>query len=378
MIKKYLDLIIAGVVIIALLVLSGVRNSKHNSPVREVKEINSPLTTEVQEENNTNNDNNYEYSNDIPKNDDVFYKGVNAKVERRIQDLGFTRDDNCIAKDYCYTLDKYKASYSTNSVWFELSINVPDENIKKYDPKKDFEMLEKIYGIKIDNVSNMKKLINNFSNKTFESFTIDTNGLYLHVSHYVDDLEYSVSDSIYNEYSEYYKPTSLSTILNGKNDFNSKIMFYDIAIENNVKYFKYYDYAYNRLKKDGENICEIVFENENYKFETSYCHGGTSNTSYNFTYRVGSNKEETVTSNIKGSYFDEYYDTILKTDIDYFSKKLDEKIKISDENLKLVKELVQNEGNDLHFKVENVLEVEINRESYSSVYYDVKYIIFKN
>lgn len=302
-------------------------------------------------------------------------------LENKLKLLGYKREEKCYdvfyEDDICYSNNMYEFVIKNNSVSFAKNINV--ESLKNYDCTNDVKLIESFFNkSEIMNYSNLIcSLINMIGNNNFSSFNIDLDGLYLFISNYSSNLKYNIDYSISYNYEMLY-PSDINSIVNSKNNLYTKKEMFDLAVTNNKKYFKYYDFINTYFDKNNNIFCNINYKtNDGYIMKSSFCHGGTSNTYYKFNYNKYNNDNyDYIETDIKGINFRELYLNIINNDLEYFSKKLNTKIELNDYNKNLLTKYVSNNELDLSLDINDNITLDI--KYYPEYYYQdykLKYII---
>lgn len=293
----------------------------------------------------------------------------NYAIEVKLMMLGFNRDNDSKCRDKCYKNNTYYIEYDSQIHRLDITKNVGKDNIKNYDAKDDILLIKSIYdkpGI-INQTSNINKMIHSFSSD-MHSFNMNIEGVYLDVFNFGDELEYITSAKYGEEYM--FKPDYIDLSENYTNDkekAKTERLFYDIAMENNKQYFKYYDYIYAHYEKDLDNLCEVNYTNNGYSFESDYCHGGTSTINYRFGKAYDRNT--LVKIKLKKEYFEEKYSDILKTDLNYFNNEYTPSLKDK------IITFIRSDSKEITININSNLDVKISKKFYEVVsYYEIEYL----
>lgn len=327
-----------------------------------------------------------EYYNEKKKEnkeqEEKFLKIKNELSENLLK-LGFIKNDNCHNiiwdKDICYSNNIYEiVNHEYNNISFTKNIN--NDDLINYDCKCDISFIANLFdNNELSNNSNyICKVINMIGKKYSSSFNIKIGGLYLHISDYSDKLKYDIS---YLSYDDIFYPSDINSIINNQDKEDSYIIkkeMFDLSMLENKKYFNYYDYIDRYFNKNSNNICNINYQSNNgYTMESSFCHGGTSNTYYIFNYnKFNENNYNAITIDIKGNYFKEMYYEIINNDLNYFSKKLNIVLELNDYNKQLLTKFVNNDELDISLSIDD--NININIKYYPNYYfkdYKIEYII---
>ena len=305
------------------------------------------------------------------------------ELDEKLIKLGFVKNNNCYNitedKDICYSNNIYEVVIRERDD-ISFTKNIDKNNLINYDCKSDLSFI----GDLLDNNELSKhsnytcKLINMIGKHYSNSFNIEIDGLYFYISDYSDKLRYNISLA---SYSDIFYPSDINAIINKSDTEDSYIVkqeIYDLAMIENKKFFYYYDYINMYFNKNSNNICNINYHNnEGYTMESSFCHGGTSNTYYQFDYyKFDKEKYNSITNNIKGAYFKEMYLNIISNDLNYFSKKLNSTIELNDYNKQLLTKFVNNNELDISLNINDTIK--INIKYYPNYYfknYKIEYIL---
>lgn len=315
-------------------------------------------------------------------------KHINDNILDNILKNGFIENsdnEKCLNYERCFSNGVYNISYQDNGyirVTFKKKID--RTSLKTYDSLNDLKFIDNLYGKEYLSTlyEGINLLINSFSLGYSSNFNININGMYVYVSCYSDSLEFTISPEL-NIVPLDYNFSYLDTIIN-ENKYNAdktyilKKQYYDFAMSYNKKYFKFYDIAYNYFNNNSINICDINFSTKNYySFESSFCHGGSSDTSFSFSYddRLNSNYD-TVLVDVKGEYFKKAYLEIIKKDLAYFQKKLGKKFDLTKNIENQIKTYVDNNQENFELTISDGFTIKI-KYNYSYYYkdYQVSYII---
>jgi hypothetical protein len=145
-------------------------------------------------------------------------------------------------------------------------------------------------------------------------------------------------------------------------------------MEENGKHFSFKDYIYDHFKTEGNNLCSVEYVDGNYNFESSFCHGGSSDTSYRFNYSMNQNEKE-VKVVLDNGYFNDYYNSFIKKDIEYFAKKTKKNYKFTDSIKKELTDFMTSNGSSTTLNVSDNFEINITKNPYDVDSYTIKYKI---
>lgn len=369
-IKQKWDIIFAVLLIIGLLVVSYIKKYRNMNITEEHLKNESTIPIDISPTPAPNVE---------PK--DIFHQDIHAYMDEKLYSLGFVEDNGDRCKNYekCFKKDKYFITYDTRTTYLKIYVDGTKENIDNYDYTDDFELLEEMYNSKINISDSIKKLINSFDRSKFYNFNVETDGMYVSVAYYYDGLEYIIGSRHITEEKAIFKPISLDTMIflpkdNDKTNFMKRL--YDISMENNKQYFKYNDYFYEALKNTGKDLCSVEYIEGNYSFSSSFCHGGTSNAYYRFNYSKSNAEYDQIKLNYNSNYFSDYYLNIIKNDLEYFSKKLNTKLSLSEENTSLIKDFMNKESHNETIIISPKLSIDLKMTNYSVRYYNIIYKIY--
>ena len=241
------------------------------------------------------------------------------KLESKLLSMGFQDANNeemCSSDKRCYYKEPYLVSIDSR-----VTISKNIEDIDDYNIDEEIKLVEEIYGdynihIKQDIMNN---IINNYFNKGINSFTMEYYKYYLNVIYLSKKLSLIVSEKSKNEGENIY---DFSTIIDtdAKNAMDIRKDFYNIIIEDNKELNQYTDFAYMHFDNDKENLCEVNYSYGTNQFNSSFCHGGTSNTYYKID-KVQSSNAIKFEIMLKGDYFEKDYKKIINNDLKYINKK---------------------------------------------------------
>lgn len=258
------------------------------------------------------------------------------------------------------------------SVWTTYYKRV--QNLNNYQCNEDIKLINDTYDKKISGKLTNKicKIINSLSIDTILGFNINTNDLYINIANYGKDLEYNVSDGIKDEIDGIelnYIDTIIVSNKDNEKDNSIKELFYNTLMEEVKGKYRFYDYYNNVLNNGITNVCKVEYYNKNkYNFNSDFCHGGTSDTSFELEFKgVDTLEDDRVKINYKGEYYKNAYLELLKKDLDYFKNKLKINIDLSDENINRLKEFVEKDEKDLTLEINN--NIKINIRHYPDYYY---------
>ena len=122
--------------------------------------------------------------------------------------------------------------------------------------------------------------------------------------------------------------------------------------------------------------CSAWSEHEGYIFKSSYCHGGTSNTYYEFTKRENYKNQDTILVTIRPELFEKEYLKMLSRDVKFINNKTDNNFKLTKEDLKEVKKVASNTKDSYTFVIDYKLEITVSFNK-NSKFYTIKYVINK-
>lgn len=301
----------------------------------------------------------------------------------KIKSLGFTdisNDEKCRDIDYCYTNNVYNVNFGS-SVWTEISKNLNEGDINNYDSSKDFEFIGSLFDVKFpsnlsDSVNKLLHTMNENINHYF-SFNINAYGKYFYIRYSNNNISYSISDGLNsNNYDKgIFVVDDVNAIINTMPENNKKSIIktmYDILMETNKDKYKYYDYVNNHF---DEGVCAVDISEKNYLIKTSYCHGGTSNTSFELSHRTSGNNVSIETT-VKTSYFSDSYLDFIKNDLSYFSEKLNVKLELSQENINDLDAAVKGKLENYSIKVSDKVIINLKYKFYNE-YADYFYITYE-
>ena len=257
---------------------------------------------------------------------------INDDILTKIEKNGFKKISNhkyCYSADYCYS-DGYmevEVDPSRPYVYFYVASKREDRNT--YDVKKDLSILANVYDKQ--SILSFSEGINKLLNQYDDSILIETDLVRLQIFPLTNYIEYLLSNPIsYEDLS--LRPTYVDSIIFETDNGKEKRDFYDFSMINNYKYFDFYDYVYNHI--ENGNVCSIkLVDDSGYTFDSDYCHGGTSNINYIFSYSFIKPDYKSVYVDVKGSYFKESYISFIKKDLEYFSNKLNKKFELSQDEI---------------------------------------------
>ena len=303
---------------------------------------------------------------------------TNKKIVEKVLKLGFKQINQDCRKDYeCYTDGTYVLEYNTKGVYPEFSRITEDPINMNYDSKADLEFFSKLYNlpnmIKFDGI--FDEIINTFDD-SYNTFSIDSYNINMEVSYYSNELHFRVlHGSIYNYKSN--KIGSLDTIITKtdlNNDNKKRMFYYDSTIKYNKGNYPYSDFLNAYLLRDSVDICKIDFEGKNYyNMESSFCHGGTSNTYFRYKYEVDRPRiYDVITVDLKGEYFKENYLNIISNDLKYFSNKGIPNLELSEANKTELTDFIQSNTERKIIIINNDFHIELH---YYPNYYNKNFIV---
>ncbi len=168
----------------------------------------------------------------------------------------------------------------------------------------------------------------------------------------------------------------VNAIINTMPENNKKSIkktMYDILMETNKDKYKYYDYVNNHF---DEGVCSVDINEKNYLIKTSYCHGGTSNTSFRLSHQAYGNSKESIKTTVKTSYFTTSYLNFIKNDLSYFSEKLNVKLELSQEDISALDAAVKGKLENYSIKVSDKVIINLKYKFYNE-YADYFYITYE-
>ena len=304
------------------------------------------------------------------------------KLEKTLKDIGYTKaqdDKRCLKDEKCFVNKVYFIHYS--NVWLRIEREIKANNLKDYDSKGDLLLIGKL--VNDESLSKRKKIFN----ELFHKFN-HTNGIhdfFIHIDGYIISTYYSLNNTLeysigtnYNNPKEY-DFTYLDTILNDtKSDKANKIRkeLYEFSIKNKKEYFPYYDLASYYFDLGNNELCDFEIEYKNYIFRSSFCHGGTSNTLYEFETKENYKNQDTILITVRPTLFEKDYLKLLQHDLKYINDKTNNNFKLTKTDLREVKKVVSNTKESYTFVIDYKLEVTVSFNK-NSKFYTVKYLLNK-
>ncbi len=291
------------------------------------------------------------------------------------------QDDKCLSDQRCFENNDYYAYISNGFVNFD--IKVTKDEVLKYDCTKDLEMFKDIF--EKDNFPKLSSKINYFirifPKEGLSSMNFKFNRLSIYMSYYGSDLHYRISRGINidDNYEIDYvdsiidkQPVNINLINERKTDL------YNFLIDDNKSSFFYYDYFYNYFNEAILDVCSIVIEGkDDYIINSSFCHGGTSNTYLEIEKKGYPNEEPfSVKIDFKGDYFIKNFVNVISNDLKYFSNKNGMTYELSDENKTKLTEFINSKSTSIDLVINDSMSINITYkpDNYYKDYY-VKYII---
>ena len=338
-----------------------------------------------QETNNNNNNDEKKVLTDHDKAELDFDKRLD-NLESVLLELDYQKRDECYhyiknIDSYCYSngnLEVIKSNRGTVS--FSKLIN--NKNLANYKSKSDLESISEIleYESISSMYSNVDKVISLISEGATESVSLFVDEYYLNISKYTSHLVYEFNNPLWHNTFNVFYPVEI-TFYNGSEASNSQITkmrkeLYDMAIASNKKYFKFYDYPYLFFNKETyNNYCYIDINNkedkDGYLMSSSFCHWGSSNTSFDF--EKTSDNYDYVKIGVRDKYFEDNYLEIIKRDLEYFKNKLDKELQLDDSNIDKLVSFMQSKENTVLIMVNDDLIIHINRSVKTSKLFYLNY-----
>lgn len=335
--------------------------------------------TQIETENKTQTETYNKVINNVEEIE-TFY----PNMPKKLTSLGFkdiSNNDDCRNDDKCYENNEYRIDYG-ESAWFEVSKKVTD--MKNYDVSSDLKFIAGLFNdnqmpklsSSINNI--LHSLDDNYRNDSYYSFNINGYGKYMFIRYSRGELEYSVSDGLNLDYYKkgIFAIDNINSIIDSMSENNKKSIkktMYDTLMETNKNKYKYYDYVNNHL---DEGVCAVDIKEKNYSIATSYCHGGTSNTSFRLSHQAYGNSKESIKTTVKTSYFTTSYLNFIKNDLSYFSEKLNVKLELSQENINDLDTAVKGKLENYSIKVSDKVIINLKYKFYNE-YADYFYITYE-
>ena len=314
------------------------------------------------------------YQKEIKKQEEQI-KRLNDNIVDKLINIGFKpfKDENyCTMEgEECYSNGTYIAEYN-ESIKRVTFIKIGDKfDFKTYNCKDDLEFLGKLYNK--PSLSRIADKANTIINKYNDDITINIDNMFIQ-TFFIGEPEYVVSAGIFSNANEL-NISYVSSIVDSKNEerVNSIKSFYDLSMFENKKYYKYNDYLSKHFNiREMSNVCGMKIIGKNhYNLDSSFCHGGTSDTEFEYSYSRTSPEEDNILIDIKGDYFKEVYMDIIESDLDYFEEKLNYKFEISDTSKKEIDDFIKNQKDKIAIIVNDKMTIiiEYKKNYYFKNYY---------
>ena len=381
------------ILIIAIIFMVVLTFTYSSNKMKKIKEENTPKNNNVPQETHTPKDNDVPIENYVPKEyeeENIIINEEPPKIEspfkyldKTLKEMGYTKvndDKRCLKDETCYSNKVYFIRYG-NNVLLQVAKDIKPEKLKNYDSKGDLLLLGKL--LNEESLSKRTKIFNELFHKFNHEKGI--HNFFLHLDGYMISTYYSLNNTLeytiaknYSDINEY-DFEYLDTILNDyKSDKANKLRIdlFEFAIKNKKKYFPYYELVNTYLDYGNNNLCSFNIEHEGYIFKSSYCHGGTSNTYYEFTKRENYKNQDTILVIIRPELFEKEYLKMLSRDVKFINNKTDNNFKLTKADLKEVKKVASNTKDSYTFVIDYKLEVTVSFNK-NSKFYTIKYVINK-
>ena len=285
-------------------------------------------------------------------------------IKNKLLELGYIENNNT------YTKNDFEVVIKDDiDVKFTRTINY--SKINSYDSTNDLANL--------DIILNTNNYYSTFSNSINTLFTLLFNNTISNFHFTINDLDVYISKR--NSTLTYYVDSSKKHDINSYNNINLDIMLtdtslysvrkdlYNLILDYNKDYFKFYDYPYLYLNENNNNNFCTAEINENKKVIKNYCNGGTSN-AY-FVFSKNGSRNDYIENYVKASYFKENYINIINNDLKYISNKINYECELSEENKQKLTNYLNTNDKNLSLIINDKVKIELGYLTN----YSVKYII---
>ena len=238
-----------------------------------------------------------------------------------------------------------------------------DKNLKGITTEDILRLIGRIYNRNIykTTIDGANNTFKNLSKISANSVSFVQDGLLIDVANYSKP---RISVSYFLIPDNNLEIESVSSILLDEDNNYGKQFLTELFLSSNKHLIKYYDYFNLHIKDQMKDVCVIKLNNTNgYAATADYCHGGTSNISFDM--EKNKLQYDIIGVKVYGDYFEKNFKTFLETDLKYIGDKLDANYKLTDEHISEIKKLItdsKESSKSIEIKLNDKFKITIRHE----------------